>query len=60
MDLNWAAEHLISLVVGLVTGWSAKVVISRRSNQRINKVDQRNNFAGGDLVGGDMNKNNRG
>lgn len=60
MDWQWIIEHFVTFIVGLVGGWSAKVVISRRSNNRINKVNQKGNFAGGDIVGGDMHKNNRG
>ena len=60
MDWKWAVEHFITLVLGLVAGWSARIVVSRRSNTRVNKVNQSGNFAGGDIVGGDMNKNNRG
>lgn len=59
MDWKWIIEHLITLVLGLVAGWSARIVVSRRSSHRMNKVTQKGNVAGGDIVGGDMNKNNR-
>jgi hypothetical protein len=60
MDWQWIVEHLVTFVVGLASGWTAKIVISRRSSRRVNKVTQKGNFAGGDIVGGDMHKNNRG
>ena len=60
MDWKWIVDHLITFAAGLTAGWSVRVAISRRNQVRSNKVTQTGNFAGGDIVGGDMNKNNRG
>lgn len=53
--------HIASFLGGLVAGWTLKVVISNRSSrsQRSTFVSQKGNRAGGDIVGGDMNKGNR-
>ena len=58
--MDWL-NHLWTFLAGLVSGYTVKTVISIRSSKtnRVNKVTQRDNTAGGDIVGGDMTKNDR-
>lgn len=60
MDQVWS--HILAFIGGLGTGWVAKVYISSRSytTNRTTLVSQKNNLANGDIVAGDMHKNNRG
>lgn len=60
MDQMWS--HILAFLSGLGTGWVAKVIISSRSTttNRTTVVSQKNNQASGDIVAGDMHKNNRG
>ncbi len=60
MDQVWS--HILAFIGGLGTGWVAKVYISSRSSttNRTTVVSQKNNQANGDIVAGDMHKNNRG
>ncbi len=53
--------HVVTFLAGLGAGWTLKVVISNRSTRtsRTSVVSQKNNRVGGDLVGGDMHKNDR-
>jgi hypothetical protein len=54
--------HVLTFLAGLGAGWTLKVVISNRTTKNSVKrnVVQKNNTAGGDIVGGDMNKNLKG
>lgn len=60
MDQVWS--HILAFIGGLGTGWVVKVYISSRSSaiNRTSIVSQKKNQASGDIVAGDMNKNNRG
>lgn len=53
--------HVVTFLLGLGAGWTLKIFISNRSTRisRTSKVSQKNNSAGGDIVGGDSHKNNR-
>jgi hypothetical protein len=59
--MDWLT-HIGSFLLGLGAGWTLKVVISNRSSRskRVTVTSQKYNRAGGDIVGGDINKNNRG
>jgi hypothetical protein len=52
--MDWL-ELILGFVAGLGTGWSLKVMVTNRSKRsaRFTNVTQRNNVAGGDVVGGD-------
>jgi hypothetical protein len=54
--------HILTFLAGLGAGWTLKVVISSKTtkNSVSRNVVQKNNTAGGDIVGGDMNKNSKG
>ncbi|CAB3755410.1 hypothetical protein [Paraburkholderia humisilvae] len=54
-------KYVIAVVAALGAGWTLKIAISSRSSRskRATFVSQKNNHVGGDLVGGDMHKNNR-
>jgi hypothetical protein len=58
--MDWQS-HIWTFLAGLVSGYTVKTVISIRSSKtkRVNKVNQHGNFAGGDIVGGDVNKSDR-
>ena len=51
-------SHIITFILGLGAGWTLKVVISNRSSHssRNTATIQKNNSAGGDIVGGDKRK----
>lgn len=53
--------YIFTFLLGLGTGWTLRIVISNRSSQssKSSIVSQKSNHAGGDIVAGDMNKNNR-
>lgn len=55
MDL-WT--HALAFIGGLGAGWTLKLIISSRSTRtlRTTLVSQRENQAGGDIVGGDKTK----
>jgi membrane associated rhomboid family serine protease len=59
-NMDWLT-HIGSFLLGLGAGWTLKVVISNRSSRskRVTVTSQRYNKAGGDIVGGDMHKDNR-
>jgi hypothetical protein len=58
--MDWL-KYVVAAVTAIAAGWSVKVLISNRStrSKRTTIVSQKNNRAGGDIVGGDMNKSNR-
>lgn len=58
--MEWLT-HIGTFLLGLGAGWTLKVVISNKSSQsqRVTLTSQKNNRARGDIVGGDMHKNNR-
>jgi hypothetical protein len=58
--MDWL-KYVVAAVAAIAAGWSVKVLISNRStrSKRTTIVSQKNNRAGGDIVGGDMHKNNR-
>ncbi len=43
---------VLAFIVGIISGWSLKLIYDRSSN----KVTQKNNTAGGDIAGRDVNK----
>lgn len=45
-------SEIMSFLVGLGAGWTLRVAISSRTS----KTTQRDNFVGGDMAGGDINK----
>jgi len=53
--------HIYTFLAGLGAGWTLKVVISNRSSRsrRSSIVSQKGNCAAGDIVAGDMHKNDR-
>lgn len=53
--------HVLTFVAGMGAGWTLKLVITNRSNKssRSSIVSQKGNRVKGDMVAGDMNKNNR-
>jgi hypothetical protein len=53
--------HILTFVAGMGAGWTLKVVITNRSSKssRSSIVSQKGNRVKGDMVAGDMNKNNR-
>lgn len=58
--MEWL-KYIVAAITAIVAGWSVKILISNRSTRlkRTTIVSQKNNRAGGDIVGGDMNKNSR-
>jgi len=54
-------KYIGAAIAALGAGWTLKIAISSRSSRskRTTFVSQKNNRVGGDLVGGDMHKNNR-
>ncbi|WP_349781134.1 hypothetical protein [Xanthomonas arboricola] len=55
--MDWLTA-VLSFLTGLLTGWTLKVVVNKRStlNKRVTKVTQSGNAAGGDIVAGDVNR----
>jgi len=53
--------HAAAFLAGLGAGWTLKVMISNRSSRssRSSLVSQKDIRAGGDVVAGDVHKNNR-
>ena len=53
--------YILTFVAGMGAGWTLKVVIVNRSNKssRSSIVSQKGNRVKGDMVAGDMSKNNR-
>lgn len=45
-------NSIVSFIVGLISGFTLKVVVDR-STKRTTTVNQRNNKAGRDIIGGD-------
>lgn len=58
--MDWAAL-LGAFLTGLASGWTLRIYISKRSMrvQRKNKVVQTGNVAGGNIVGGDLNSQDK-
>lgn len=59
--MEWWKIITAGLIAALGTGWTLKLFFSNRSSRsrRTTIVSQKHNRAGGDIVGGDMHKNNR-
>jgi hypothetical protein len=60
LAMNWWT-HLLTFLAGLGAGWQLKVAITNRSSNSSGNtfVSQKNNRAGGDIVGGDSRKSHR-
>ncbi|CAB3960445.1 hypothetical protein BLA3211_00183 [Burkholderia aenigmatica] len=58
--MEWL-KYAVAALATIAAGWSVKVAMSHRSSskKRTTIVSQKNNRAGGDIVGGDVYKNNR-
>ncbi len=58
--MDWL-KYVVAALATIAAGWTVKVAISNRSkhSKRTTITSQKNNRAGGDIVGGDMYKNNR-
>lgn len=52
--------YIFTFLLGLGAGWTLRIVISNHSSQssKTSFVSQKYNHTGGDIVAGDMNKNN--
>lgn len=61
MDWTSLATHVGTFIAGLGAGWTVRVAYSKRiiDASRNTKVNQKGNFVGGDMVAGDMHKNNK-
>lgn len=57
MDAFDIVTHGIAFFIGGGVGISIKVVMDRSNHSRINRVNQRNISAGGDVAGGSIKKN---
>ena len=51
--------HVIAFFAGLGAGWTLKIIISNTSSKSKKITTQNKNTVGGDIAGGDINKNNR-
>jgi len=58
--MEWAAL-LGAFISGLASGWTLRIYVSKRSVriERKNKVTQTGNVAGGNIVGGDLNSQDK-
>lgn len=58
--MGWL-KYVVEAIAAIAAGWTVKLAISNRSSRsrRTTIVSQKQNHAGGDIVGGDMHKNNR-
>lgn len=56
--MDWLT-HIVAFLAGLGGGWTLKAAVSVRSSRsnRMSKVSQNGNFAGGDIVAGDKSNN---
>lgn len=61
MDWTSFATHIGTFIAGLGAGWTVRIMYSKRTIDlsRTTKVKQSGNFVGGDMVAGDMHKNNQ-
>ncbi len=61
MDWTSIITHLSAFITGLGAGWTVRFVYSKRvvDSSRSTKVKQAGNFVAGDMVAGDMHKNNK-
>ncbi len=54
--------HIIAFFAGLGAGWTLKIIVNNQvsTTTRKTSVTQRDITAGGDVIGGDVNKHRKG